>query len=149
MPTGTTDQPLAHTFAAPAFEHASVVDAMRIGIISCQPTASLKDVARIMATYRIHSVVVSEMEGGSPLGVISDVDLAAAAARGSHLSTAAELARAEPVTVAADDSLGRAAQLMAEHEVSHLVVIQPHSGHPVGMLSALDVAGVLAWGGTA
>ena len=42
-----------------------------------------------------------------------------------------------------------AAQLMSEHEVSHLVVVQPHSGHPVGVLSALDLAGVLAWGGTA
>jgi len=102
-----------------------------------------------MATYRIHSVVVSEMEGGNAVGVISDVDLAAAATQGSHLRTAAELARAEPVTVAADDSLSSAAQLMSVHEVSHLVVIQPHNGHPVGVLSALDVAGVLAWGGTA
>jgi CBS domain-containing protein len=149
MPTGTTGQPSAHTFAAPAFDQASVVDAMRIGIINCHPDTSLRDVARIMATYRIHSVVVSEMEGGKPVGVISDVDLAAAAAQGSHPRTAAELARAEPVTVAADDSLSRAAQLMTEHEVSHLVVIQPHSGHPVGVLSALDLAGVLAWGGTA
>jgi CBS domain-containing protein len=149
MPTGTTGQPIAHTFAAPPFEQASVSDAMRIGIINCPPATSLRDVARIMATYRIHSVVVNEMEGGSPLGVIGAVDLAAAAARGSFLSTAAELARAEPVTVAADESLGRAARLMAEHEVSHLVVIQPQTGHPVGMLSALDVAGVLAWGGTA
>ena len=148
MPTGTTDQPLAHTFTAPAFEDASVVDAMRIGIINCHPTASLRDVARIMATYRIHSVVVNEMDGASPLGVISDVDLAAAVARGLLHITAAELARAEPLTVAADDSLKSAAQLMAEHELSHLVVIQPHTGHPVGMLSALDVAGVLAWGGT-
>lgn len=148
MPSGTTDHPLAHTFAAPAFEDASVVDAMRIGIINCHPTASLREVARIMATYRIHSVVVNEMDGGSPLGVISDIDLAAAVARGSLQSTAAELARAEPLTVAADDSLERAAHLMAEHEVSHLVVIQPHSGHAVGMLSALDVAGVLAWGST-
>jgi CBS domain-containing protein len=52
------------------------------------------------------------------------------------------------VTVAADESLERAAQLMAEHQVSHLVVIQPHPGHPVGVLSALDLAGVLASGGT-
>jgi CBS domain-containing protein len=149
MPTGTTGQPIAHTFAAPPFEQATVADAMRIGIINCPPATSLRDVARIMATYRIHSVVVNELEGGSPLGVISDVDLAVAAGRGSHLSTAAELSRGEPVTVAADDSLERAAQLMAEHDVSHLVVIQRHSGHPVGMLSALDLAGVLAWGGTA
>jgi CBS domain-containing protein len=149
MPTGTTGQPLAHTFAAPPFDEASVLDAMRIGIINCHPETSLRDVARIMATYRIHSVVVSEMEGGRALGVISDRDLAIAAATGKRDIMAGQLARAEPVTVAADDSLARAAQLMAEHEVSHLVVIQAHSGHPVGILSALDLAGVLAWGGTA
>jgi CBS domain-containing protein len=149
MPTGTIHQPHEHSFAAPAFEDASVVDAMRIGIISCPPDTPLRDVARIMATYRIHCVVVSEMEGEKPVGVISDSDLAVAAASGARAGTAGQLAATESVTVAADDSLDRAAQLMSEHQVSHLVVIQPHSGHPVGVLSALDLAGVLAWGGTA
>lgn len=149
MPTGTTHQPMQHAFAAPPFEQASVVDAMRVGIVSCPPDTTLGEVARIMATYRIHCVVVSEMEGATPVGVVADIDLAAAAASHSRKATAGQLARSEPVTVAADDSLERAAQLMAEHEVSHLVVIQPHSGHPVGVLSALDLAGVLAWGGTA
>jgi CBS domain-containing protein len=148
MPTGTTSELGAHSFAAPDFEHASVVDAMRIGIISCPPQTPLRDVARIMATYRIHCVVVTEMEGAAPLGVIRDGDLAAAAAAGSRDAPAGELASTGSVTVAADDSLVRAAQLMAERQVSHLVVIQPHSGHPVGVLSALDLAGVLAWGGT-
>ena len=86
MPTGTTGQPLAHTFASPPFDEAFVLDAMRIGIINCHPETSLRDVARIMATYRIHSVVVSEMEGGRALGVISDRDLAIAAATGSTTS---------------------------------------------------------------
>jgi CBS domain-containing protein len=149
MPTGTIHQPSAHSFAAPAFEDASVVDAMRIGIISCPPDTPLRDVARIMGTYRIHCVVVSEMEGKAPIGVISDSDLAVAAASGARDAKAGELAGTESVTVAADAPLERAAQLMAEHQVSHLVVIQPHSGHPVGVLSALDLAGVLAWGGAA
>jgi CBS domain-containing protein len=149
MPTGTIHQPAVHSFTAPAFEDASVVDAMRIGIISCPPETPLRDVARTMATYRIHCVVVSEMDGGKAIGVISDSDLAVAAASGARDRTARELAGTESVTVAADDSLERAAQLMAEHQVSHLVVIQPHSGHPVGVLSALDLAGVLAWGGAA
>lgn len=102
-----------------------------------------------MAIYRIHCVVVSEMEGGKPVGVISDIDLAVATSAGARDGTAGQLAVTESVTVAADDSLDRASQLMAEHRVSHLVVIQPHSGHPVGVLSALDLAGVLAWGATA
>ena len=32
MPTGTTSQPLEHTFGAPPFAEASVVDAMRMGV---------------------------------------------------------------------------------------------------------------------
>jgi CBS domain-containing protein len=149
MPTGTIQQPTQHTFAAPPFERATVVDAMRVGVVSCPPDTPVRDVARIMATYRIHCVVVSEMEGGRPSAVVSDIDLAAAASAGVEGRTAGQLARGEAVSVAADEPLARAAQLMAEHEVSHLVVIQPHSKHPVGVLSALDLAGVLAWGGTA
>src|SRR6185295_16426317 len=101
-----------------------------------------------MATYRIHCVVVAEVAEGAPLGVIADMDVAAAAA-GARDAPAGALARSEAITVYPDDSLQYAAQLMAEHEVTHLVVVQPHSRHPVGVLSALDVAGALAWEGTA
>jgi CBS domain-containing protein len=73
------------------------------------------------------------------------VDLVAAAAR-SPEADARAIARSEPLTVTPEDSLPHAAQLMAEHGLSHLVVVQPHSRHAVGVLSALDVAGVLAWG---
>jgi CBS domain-containing protein len=50
------------------------------------------------------------------------------------------------LTVAADKTLERAAQLMAEHEVTHLLVLASGSGGPLGVLSSLDVAGVIAWG---
>ena len=147
MPTGTTNDITRHAFAAPAFERAKVLDVMRLGVISCPPDVSLREVARIMATYRIHSVVVTEMPDGAPLGVISDIDVSAGA--GVPDALASTVARTEVVTVSPEDSLARAAQMMAEHDVSHLVVVQPHSGHPVGILSALDVAGALAWGETA
>ena len=58
-----------------------MVDVMRVGIVSCSPDTPLRSIARIMATYRIHSVVVSEMEGATPIGVVSDIDIAVAAAR--------------------------------------------------------------------
>jgi CBS domain-containing protein len=146
MPTGTTSQPLEHTFAAPPFAEASVVDAMRMGVVRCSPDTTAEEVARIMATYRIHFVVVSEMEDGRPTGVVSDIDLARAAAAGPEKWNARQLARTEVVSVAADESLARAAQLMARHETSHLVVVQPQGEHPIGVLSVLDLAGVLAWG---
>jgi CBS domain-containing protein len=148
MPTGTTSDPLHHSFVAPPFARATVLDAMRLGVVSCPPDTPLRDVARVMATYRIHCVVVAEVAEGAPLGVIADLDVAGAAA-GSPDAPAGTLARTEPITVQPDDSLEHAAQLMSEHEVTHLVVVQPHSRHPVGVLSALDIAGALAWEGTA
>jgi len=133
---------------SPPFERKSVVDAMRLGVVTCPPDATLREVARVMATYRIHCVVVTETADGTPLGVIADIDVASAAA-GSRDAPAGRLARSEPIAVQPDDSLERAAQLMADHEVTHLVVVQPHTRHPIGILSALDLAGALAWDGSA
>ena len=48
------------------------------------------------------------------------------------------------MTVRSDDRLEHAAQLMAEHGVSHLAVIDEGSEQPVGMLSSLDIARVIA-----
>jgi CBS domain-containing protein len=48
------------------------------------------------------------------------------------------------VTVEPDDSIETAARLMREHEVAHLVVLEPSVGFVVGVVSSLDVAGALA-----
>jgi CBS domain-containing protein len=146
MPTGTTDDIARHTFSAPPFQQAKVLDAMRLGVVSCPPETPVREVARIMATYRIHSVVVTDMPEGAPLAVMADIDVAAAADTPDE--PARKVARTEVLTVSPEDLLEQAARLMAEHEVAHLIVVQPHSGHPVGVLSALDVAGMLAWAGT-
>lgn len=147
-PTGTIVNPLQHSFVAPPFEKATVVDAMRVGVVSCPPETSIREVARIMATYRIHCVLVSDVEGHQPWGVVSDLDIVAGAGANIDKLTAREVASTEVVTIAPDDTMLLAAQLMAERKAAHLVVVQPHSGQPVGVLSTLDLAGVLAWGGT-
>jgi CBS domain-containing protein len=148
-PSGTTSDTLRHTFHSPTFAEATVLDAMRLGVISCPPDASVRELARVMATYRVHSVVIAEPEDGRPWGIVSDVDLAAAAGRDIDRLTARDIRRPSLVTVSADEPLSRAAKLMSEEGVAHVVVVQPHSGHPVGVLSTLDLAGVLAWGGAA
>ena len=100
-----------------------------------------------MAGYRVHCVVVehSAPADNRPWAVISDLDLLHALKEGSS-GPAHELARTELVSVTADTPLGRAIALMDEHAVSHLLVVQPHSGQPVGVLSALDLAGAVAFG---
>jgi CBS domain-containing protein len=49
------------------------------------------------------------------------------------------------VTVEAREPLERAAQLMVEHQLSHLLVLSAKA-QPIGVVSTLDVAGCLAWG---
>src|SRR5512132_18030 len=127
-----------------------VVDAMHPGLISCSPDTPLRTVARMMATYRVHAILVTahgaeELPGGSVWGVISDADLLRVAQVGDLDEQAARTIAATPVlTVTTGEELVHAAQLMVEHEVSHLIVVEPRSARPVGVLSTLDIARALA-----
>jgi CBS domain-containing protein len=126
-----------------SLERITVGDVMHRGIVTCSPTTPLTTVAREMAAHRIHCVVVRTDGADGPWGVISDLDLVAAAALGA-VDDAAGAATATPaVMVRTEDGLRRAMQLMAEHQVTHLVVVD-HHGRPRGVISTLDVADVLA-----
>ena len=128
---------------APSYEHASVADVMRHGVISCEPEASLRTVARIMASYHIHAVVVALRE--NVWGVISAGDVMNAAGTERERYNAGDVAATEFVSARPQATLEEAAQMMREHEVEHVVVVD-EGGKPIGMLSSLDIAGALAWG---
>ena len=128
----------------------TVADAMHQGVVSCPADTPLQTVAAIMAERRIHCVVVSdgasELElNGGPWGVISDLDLVASIDDlGSR--TAASAAATPVVMVAPQEPLRRGAQLMTEYGTAHLVVVDPATSRPLGVLSTLDVARTLANG---
>ena len=134
----------------PALRQLRVVDAMHPGLISCSLETPLRTVARMMATYRVHAILVTshgeeELPGGGPWGIVADTDLLRAAEQGDIDTQAARTIAATPVlTVASSEELPGAAQLMVEHELSHLIVIEQLSGRPIGVLSTLDVARALA-----
>ena len=123
--------------------HVRVADCMHHGILSCPADAPLAEVAAIIAGRGVHAVVVTDDDRGRPVGVVSDLDVVAAAADGSDL-TASQIAATEPLAVSSDESLQRAAQVMAEHRVAHLIVVDAASGYPVGVLAASDIAAVSA-----
>lgn len=136
------------SFRLPRVEHARVEDAMRPGVISCPPETPLVAVARIIATKHIHCIVVAdpdEREGALTWGLISGLDLVGAA-DGFENRVARDIAATEPVRVSTDDRLEQAAQLMVDHQVEHLIVVGARDGRPVGVLSTLDIAGVMGWG---
>ncbi len=127
-----------------------VVDAMHPGMISCPPETSLRTVARMMATYRVHAIVVhahddDDRVDGDHWGVVTDADLVRAALDGRlDEVTAQQVAATPPLTVTTVDALDWAMQLMVEHEVSHLIAIERHTKRPIGVVSTLDVARAVA-----
>jgi len=125
-----------------------VIDVMHPGMISCPPDTSLQTVARMMATYRVHAIVVhahADAPGGEHWGVVSDADLIRTAKDADLDEVTAEQIAASPVLVVTTvDPLKRVIQLMVEHEVAHVIVIERHSGRPLGVVSTLDVARALA-----
>lgn len=127
-----------------------VADAMHTGVVTCPLTTPLRQVARMMATHRIHCVVVYEADGGLPgtdtlWGVVSDLDLVdAAAAADVDERTAGEAVASPLVMIPPDETLERAAQLMREYGTAHLIVVDPETVQPVGVLSTLDIAALVA-----
>ena len=129
---------------SPRLTRIRVRDCMHHGILSCSPDDSLRDVAAVMAHHRVHAVLIADPPGGRPLGVVTDLDVAAAVARGEEQASARESAGDGPHTVSADAPVQTAARLMSEHGVSHLLVVGSATGYPAGVISTLDVASVYA-----
>jgi len=128
-----------------SFLRARVADVMTEGLISCAPSTPLRSVARLMATHRVHSVFVFDYgheddENVELWGLVSDLDLVAAAWADVDEQTAGESAVTPLVYVSRNDDLRHAAQLMAESGVSHLAVVDPLTQRPVGVVSTLDIA---------
>ena len=137
--------PLEGSYLTPSFEHALVSDAMRAGVVSCPPDASMEAVARIMATNHVHAVVISGLAGGAPWGVITDRDLLTVAHEARE-RLAGSCATSDSVIVRPDQRLEEAAKLMRDRGLTHLLVGHADTGRPIGVLSTLDVAGIVGWG---
>ena len=120
-----------------------VGDAMHAGVLTCDRDEPLSEVARKMAEQSVHCIVVESDSGdGAPAwGVVSDLDLVAAATvRDLDEQTAAGSAASPVLLVTPDETLERAAQLMTEHGTAHLLVVAGPALEPVGVLSTLDIA---------
>ena len=126
--------------AAPTpLAQATVAEAMTPGVIACGAGATLEEVARLMASYRVHAVAVYRPDGEPRVwAFVSDADiLAAVGIAGFARLTAGAIAGTEPLMVDAEQSLAEAARLLAEHQCTHAVVLR--DGEPAGVVSSLDV----------
>ena len=146
----STDHPAS--YLTPSFEHARVADAMRPRVLTCEPGTLLTAVAQQMASEHVHAIVVlrdaieSEREiDRRPWSVITDQDILRSADSIAG-RTASDVATGDVLVADPDEPLPDVARRMLEHGTSHAVVVEPRTGRPVGVLSTLDIAGILGWG---
>ena len=135
------------TIQDPPLSRIRVSDVMHTGVLWTDPTTPLSVVAQLMAEQRVHAVAVADPDHvRRPFGFVTVAEIIAAAAAGIDDETAGQAAAAEVVTVTSAERLDAAAQLMTEHGIDHLIVADVATGHPVGVLSGLDVAAAYARG---
>jgi CBS domain-containing protein len=131
------------TSSSQALDRVRIGDCMRPTILSCVPETPITDVAALMSERRVHAIVV-RADGQRPSAIVSDIDVMAAVACAGDGFAARDIAATEAVTAASGDSLRDAAKLMAEHGVSHLIVLGQANGEPVGVLSSTDILAAYA-----
>lgn len=148
---GMSTAPALRDAHAVPFDEALVADAMSHGVIHCLPETPLRTVARMMAAHGVHAVYVFDY-GQEPdetvelWGLVSDLDVAAAATGDIDARTAGAAAVTPLHTVTSDQPLSSAAEVMALKGLAHLAVLDPNTHRPVGVVSTLDVARAVAAG---
>ena len=126
-----------------------VRDLMHKNVETCQPDATLGQVAVLLTQHLIHGLVVADRDG-EPLGVITDFDLLAGewlAGQPDGLEvmrkmTAGDLMSSPVNSIEASASITEAAKMMIEKHIRRLVVTE--AGKMVGLLSVSDYVAELA-----
>ncbi|NGO46635.1 CBS domain-containing protein [Streptomyces ureilyticus] len=116
-----------------------VRELMTPGVVTVRPDASLVEAAQLMRAQDIGDVLVAGDR--SLLGVLTDRDIALrAVAEGvDPLTVSAQaVCTPNPVVIGPDDAVSAAVELMRDHAIRRLPVIE--DGHPVGMVSLGDLA---------
>ena len=108
--------------------------------VTVHPDASLREAARKMADERVGFLVV--VDPGDPkrvLGVISERDIVDALGHGREDSKVRDVMKTEVISVREDDTVYKAARLLSENNIRHLVVLDAE-GKLRGVLSVKDLA---------
>jgi CBS domain-containing protein len=148
----TEDSSVYGDDVVPSLQDMTVADAMNPGIVSCPHDAKIIDVARIMARHYVHCVAIMNLahdESGELVvwGVVTDLDMLRGAIERDGHADVASLVEQPVITVRPALSLRDAGEVMLTNHVSHLVVTDPDTALPIGILSSLDIARALTWGG--
>jgi CBS domain-containing protein len=109
----------------------------------CTPHESAQQAAQLMRSENVGSIPVIENQSSKQLvGIVTDRDLAlkvVAEGRAADQTHLHDVMTANPVFCRAEDDLGRALSLMAEHQVRRIPVVND-ANQVVGIIAQADVA---------
>lgn len=119
-----------------------ISEIMTPAAVTEQPGDTLAEAALKMWEQQTGSLLV--LEGQKVIGIITERDILKAVAQDADLKvvTVADAMAKDPITCHSSTSLREAAQLMTQHWIRHLPVVE--QDRLVGIVSQRDLSGVLA-----
>ena len=121
-----------------------VADVMSHGLVACREGATLRQAARVMTERHVRAIVVVAANG-NPLGVVTGTDLLDFLGADVDAVTVAHLMHV-PIAIDPDATLREAADLMLEHAIHRLIVVDPGAPNavPLGVVSTTDIVAEMA-----
>jgi CBS domain-containing protein len=117
----------------------SIKEVMSSDVRTCEPDATVVDVAKVMAKEDVGPIPV--VEGGRLVGLVTDRDLVVrvlAEGKDPKTTEVGEIASRKLVTVSPDEDLDQALKLLAQHQVRRLPVVE--GDRVVGIVAQADIA---------
>jgi CBS domain-containing protein len=112
-------------------------------VLSLPPQATVREAARMMAANNVAALLVAEHD--SVLGIVTERDVSArvvAAGLDPDVTVLEKVMSPRPRSLAPDDSIAEALDLMSRHNFRHLPVLDD-DGRPVAMVSVRDLYAVV------
>jgi CBS domain-containing protein len=115
-----------------------VRDLMVSSVVTIEPATSIVDAARLMIQEEKGPLPV--VEGESPVAMVTDRDIIArvvSEGRDPNSVKVEDIATHELVTIGPDQDVNEARQLMAQHELDRILVVE--DDRLVGIISEADI----------
>ncbi len=116
----------------------TVREVMTTDVVTASPSMNVVDAAKKMIEQEKGPLPI--VEGDRVLGMVTDRDLVAkvvAAGRNPNECSVTDVGTMEPVTIEPDRDLDEARQLMAQHQLDRLIVVE--GGRLAGIISEADI----------
>jgi CBS domain-containing protein len=140
---------IASLATAATLNRRTVADVMARVMLVCRKETTVPEIARGMSQSGYRSVLVVDADG-SPMGVVSGLDILDAVENGGKPDATAEQVMHPALTIQPSASLREAADLMIENYHHRVIVVDPNDpkAMPIGIISSVDIVAEMAQPGS-